>query len=426
MTHWTPTPPLPTRRTVQRLAALALLGWPALQAAAPAAGPGPIRVGMSAAFTGASAGLGTEYYRGARALIDEVNATGGVGGRRIELIALDDAYQPEKTIENTIQLIRKEQVFTLFNYVGTPTLTAALPVLKSYEKDRLVLLGNLTGAQIQRDLLYGKSVFNVRASYRQEMEAMVDRLWAMGIRKFGVFYQIDAYGRSGTDAVARALAARGGRIKAEATYRRGAKFGDDMSSAVKHLQAADVEVVLCTGAYAGIGAFVRSARDGGFTVPITNLSFVSSDNLLSLLQDAGKTAGRDYTRALLNTQVVPTYDNVALPAVAQYRALMAKWRPQVPAALRDATYTPRDLSFVGLEGFLNAKVLVQGLRGTGGKLERSAFYASLERLSSFDLGTGARVSFTPGHHQGLDKVYFTTVKGGRWVPIQDWNDAVRP
>lgn len=379
-----------------------------------------IKVGMSAAFTGASAGLGSEYYRGAKALFDETNAKGGINGRRVELIALDDAYQPAKAVANTVKLIEQDQVFTLFNYVGTPTLTAALPVLKSFERQSISLIGNLTGAQVQRTLPYSSSVFNVRPSYREEMEAQVEQLWAAGVRKFGVFYQLDAYGRSGTDAVVRALAKRGASITTEATYRRGATSETDMGAAMRHLRTADVEVVLCTGAYQGISAFIRTARDANWNVPVTNLSFVSADNLLSLLKEAGQKSGRDYTRGLFNTQVVPSYADTQYPAVREYRQLMDKWKPSLPAALRDATYQPAAYSFVGLEGFLNAKVMVHALRATGTDLTQARFRTTLENTSKLDLGIREPLSFSRDQHQGLKQIYLTAVQGGRWVTVNKW------
>jgi len=284
-------------------------------ASAPGVSTRDIKIGMSAAFKGTAAGLGTELFRGAQAYYNEINARGGIYGRTISIVALDDGYEPTPCIKNTLQLIEKEQVFFLSNYVGTPTLTRALPVIKRYADQHVILVGNFTGAQPQREDPYVDQVFNIRASYRQEMMALVDRFWQAGARKFGVYYQIDAYGRSGTDGVARGLALRGVKIVSEATYIRGAKFEDDMTPAVKALRGAGVEVVLCTGAYQGCGAFVRSARDAGWNVPISNVSFVGCEAMLSLLLKHGKTTRRDYTQALINSQVVPSYDDPTLPAV---------------------------------------------------------------------------------------------------------------
>jgi ABC-type branched-subunit amino acid transport system substrate-binding protein len=297
-------------------------------------------------------------------------------------------------------------------------------VIKRYAHSDVVLVGNFTGAQPQREAPYAEHVFNIRASYRQEMMALVDRFWQLGARKFGVYYQIDAYGRSGTDGVARGLAQRGVRIVGEATYPRGAKFTDDMTPAVSALRRAGADVVLCTGAYQGCGAFVRSARDAGWTVPISNLSFVGSDAMLALLVKHGKETGRDYTRALVNSQVVPSYDDLSLPAVAEYRLLMDRHNPPVPEALRDPSYAVQRYSFISLEGFVNAKVIVEALQRTGPQPTRAAFRQSLESLRSFDLGIGAALTFGPERHQGLDSVYFTRVERERWIPIADWAAAI--
>lgn len=392
---------------------------------APGVNRDEIRIGMSAAFHGSAAGLGHEYYRGAQAAYAEVNSTGGVFDRQVAVVALDDGYEPLPTIRNTIRLIEQERVFCLSNYVGTPTLTRALPVIKSYSDQGLMLVGCFTGAQPQREPPYADQVFNVRASYREEMVSLVDRFWAAGVRRFGVFYQIDAYGRSGTDGVARGLKRYGSEIVAEATYRRGASFETDMALAARHLRDAGVEVVLATGAYQGCGAFVRSARDLGWNVPIANVSFVGCEAMLGLLIQHGRKEGNDYTRHLVNSQVVPSYDDVTLPGVVEYRRLMDKWNPESPSELVDAAYKPQRYSFGGLEGFINAQVILEGLRRAGPELDRASFRTALESITDLDLGIGAPIHFGPDRHQGLDQVYFTTVNDDRWVPVADFTSVVR-
>jgi branched-chain amino acid transport system substrate-binding protein len=386
-----------------------------------------IKIGMSAAFTGTAAALGTELYRGAQAYYDEINDSGGIHGRPISVTVLDDRYEPLPCVMNTLRLLEEEGVFLLSGYVGTPTLTRALPFIKQYAHEHdedLAVVGVFTGAQPQREPPYVEYVFNIRASYRQEMMALVDQFWHAGARELGVFYQIDAYGRSGTDGVARGLARRGATIAAEATYARGAKFEDDMSLAAKTLREAGVDVVLCTGAYQGCAAFIRSARDLGWNVPISNLSFVGSEALLDLLTERGRKTGRDYTRAIINSQVVPSYDDLSLPGVREYRSLMEKNNPAIPHSLRDTRYTPRNYSFGSLEGFINAKVIAEALHRAGPHLTRHGFREGLESLRDFDLGIGASLSFTANQHQGLDSVYFTRVENDRWVPITDWKLAM--
>ncbi|HMC72305.1 MAG TPA: ABC transporter substrate-binding protein, partial [Mycobacteriales bacterium] len=366
-----------------------------------------------------------ELYRGAQAYYDEVNVRGGLYGRTLTVVGLDDKYEPLPCVKNTIQLLEKDSVFFLSNYVGTPTLTRALPVIKRYADQQVVLVGNFTGAQPQREAPYVEHVFNIRASYRQEMAALVERFWALGARNFGVYSQADAYGRSGTDGVSRALAQRGAKIVAETTYQRGARFEDDVNPAANALRQAGVDVVLCTGAYQGCGAFVRTARDLGWGVPISNVSFVGSDAMLRLLVQHGKSTGHDYTRALVNSQVVPSYDDVSLPGVVEYRSLMDKFNPTVPAALKEDKYSPQHFSFISLEGYINAKVVVEALRRAGPNPTRLGFRQALESFKNFDLGIGAPLSFGPERHQGLDNVYFTRVEGERWVPIADWSSAVQ-
>jgi branched-chain amino acid transport system substrate-binding protein len=392
-------------------------------ASAPGVSAKAIKIGMSAALKGTAGGLGTELYRGAQAYFAEVNARGGIHGRTIAVVALDDNYEPLPCIKNTIQLVEQEKVFLLVNYVGTPTLTRALPVIKRYGD--VILVGNFTGAQPQREPPYVEHVFNIRASYRQEMMALVEQFWQQGARRFGVYYQADAYGRSGTDGVGRGLAVRGAKIVAEATYSRGARFEDDMTPAARALRDAGVDAVLCTGAYQGCGAFVKAARDLGWTVAISNVSFVGSEAMLGLLIKHGRTTGRDYTRALVNSQVVPSYDDLSLPGVVEYRTLMDRHGPVVPESVRDATYVPQKHSFISLEGFINAKVIVEGLRRAGVNPTRAGLRQALESLRTFDLGIGASLTFGPERHQGLDSVYFTQVQNERWVPVADWTAAVR-
>jgi len=419
------TPRPPATKWVPAEGAPVVAGGPAPTASAPGVTAKEIRIGMSAAFKGTAAGLGTEFYRGAQAYYDEVNARGGLFGRTLTVVGHDDNYEPLPCVKNTIQLLEKDNVFFLSNYVGTPTLTRALPVIKRYAEQNVVLVGNFTGAQPQREAPYVEHVFNIRASYRQEMAALVDRFWLVGARNFGVYSQADAYGRSGTDGVARALAAHGAKITAETTYTRGARFEDDMTPAVNALRRAGADAVLCTGAYQGCGAFIRTARDLGWNVPVSNVSFVGSDAMLKMLVAHGKTAGRDYTRALVNSQVVPSYDDVSLPGVVEYRALMERYNPALPAALKDAKYAPQAYSFISLEGYINARVVVEALRRTGPTPTRVAYRTALESLKAFDLGIGAPLSFGPERHQGLDSVYFTRVDGERWVPIADWSSAVQ-
>ncbi|MDE2850680.1 MAG: ABC transporter substrate-binding protein [Acidobacteriota bacterium] len=378
-----------------------------------------IVLGVSAAFSGPSRGLGTELYRGAMAYFNDVNENGGIEGRRVSLKLYDDGYQPDPCVQNTMRLMLEDKVFLLFGYVGTPTVTRVLPILKKFQDESIFLFFPFTGAQPQREPPYGEFAFNLRASYNQETAGLVDNLVRIGRRRIAVFYQIDAYGRSGWAGVRAALEKHGERLAGEATYSRGEKFTGSMRKQVEILQGVSPDAVICIGAYAACAAFARDAVDLGLDVPIANLSFVGSENLLKLLTEGQEDAER-YTRQLINSQVVPSYEDTSIPAVQEYRDLMARYDPQVPADLVQEEYAPFAHSFGSLEGFLNAKLLGEILRRLGPNPDRAGLEEAVFSIEDFDLGISERVSFGPDRRQGLQSVYHTVVEDGRFVPLDDW------
>jgi ABC-type branched-subunit amino acid transport system substrate-binding protein len=381
-----------------------------------------IDIGMSAAFKGPTGGLGIELYRGSMAYIQHINNAGGINGRRINIIAYDDGYNPTPAINNTIRLIDQDNVFLLYGYVGTPTVTRVLPILKSNSERNVFLFFPFTGAQPHRQPPYEEYVFNLRASYHQETAGLVDNFIRIHRKKIAVFYQADAYGRSGWNGVRTTLAKYGLKIAGEATYRRGTKFSDSLAQQVAILRQSGADAVISIGAYAACAAFIRDARDAGWDVPIANVSFVGSEFLINLLLDAGRTTGKNYTEHLINSQVVPSYEDTSLAAVRQYRDLMDKYNSQLPPVhLREPGYKPLRYSFVSFEGFLNAKLLVEILKKMGPRLEKERIRAAVEGLRNLDIGIDVRVSFSPKRHQGLDRVYFTTYSDGMFVPITDWS-----
>jgi ABC-type branched-subunit amino acid transport system substrate-binding protein len=378
-----------------------------------------ILVGMSAAFTGASRSLGIELYRGSMAYLTEVNQAGGVHGRQITIRPFDDGYQPELAVKNTLSLMRDEQVFLLFNYVGTPTVTRVLPLLKKYEDRHFYLFFPFTGAQPQREAPYDRLAVNLRASYRQETEGLVERFLGVDRTRVAVFYQADAYGRSGWVGVREALATRQLKMVGEATYARGTKFTESLDRQVAILQEVNPDAIVSIGAYEACAAFIRDARKAGLTVPIANVSFVGSESMLELLTAAGAADGRDYTRDLVNSQVVPSYESPDVAVVREYRALMAKHAPAPPPGMANTDYKPLAHSFVSLEGFLNAKLLVELLQRMGSQPSRAAIAATVAGIRDVELGMGSLVTFG-GSNQGSDAVFYTTVQDGRFVPIVNW------
>lgn len=380
----------------------------------------PIRLGMSAAFTGASKNLGIELYRGAKAYFDHINQAGGVNGRPLVIQTYDDGYNPIPAIRNTVRLVNQDNVFLLFNYVGTPTVTRALPLLKVYRDKFLYLFFPFTGAQPHREPPYRQYVFNLRASYRQETEGLVDHFVKIGRTRFGIFYQADAYGRSGWDGTRRALEKYNLRIVAEATYPRGLDYTETLKPQVDILRQKDPEVIISIGAYAACAAFIRDARDAGWHVPIANISFVGSESMLRLLQQSSEATGRDYTSNLINSQVVPSYHDTSLSAVREYRDLIDIYNPTPPSHFMMPGYESPRYSFVSFEGFLNAKLLVEILNRIGSHLVTARIPEAVARVRNYDLGINTPITFGADRHQGLNRVYYTTVEAGQFVTLTNW------
>lgn len=378
-----------------------------------------IVLGMSAAFSGPTRGLGIELQRGAQAYFAHVNQSGGIHGRPIVIRALDDRYTPGPAIENTLDFIGQDDLFALFGFVGTPTTTRVIPLLRRYKDKDITLLFPLTGAEPLRRPPYSKWIFNLRASYFDETQGLVENFVRQGRLRIAVFHQADAFGRSGWDGVRKALAKYDMTITAEATYKRGAPFKEDMSAQVDVINRRNPDAVIAVGAASACAAFIRDARDKGLSVPIATLSFANAEHLLHLLGSLGQGQGNDYTRDLVSSQVVPSYEDLDLPAVTEYRRIMAQYAP-LPDNPEDNAYLPQRYSFVSFEGFLNAKLMTECLRRMGPTPKRADIPGAIESIGSFDLGIGEPVSFGPSKHQALSRVYFTTVDKGRFVPLADF------
>lgn len=403
---------------------LITVGFSLLNTAAIAASEthGNITLGMSASFTGPSKGLGIELLRGSNAYLKLINKNGGINGKKIEIKYYDDGYNPVPAIRNTIRLVQEDNVLCLFNYVGTPTVTRVLPLIKHFNQERSVyMFFPFSGAEPQREYPYNHFVFNIRASYRQETEGLISKLYEAGYKRMAIFYQADAYGRSGWDGVRRTLAEKGLTLTAAATYRRGAEFKESMQKQVEILGAGNPDAIICIGAYAACAAFIRDARNYGLDIPICNLSFVGSENLLSLLNSIKGLDEKDYTSRLINTQVVPSYEDTSLSAVVEYRKAINNSDDLIPHEyLKD--YEPLKYSFVSFEGFINAKVMCEILKRMARTDKPDGIYTTTLSVHNLDIGIDTPVIFKNGRHQGLNKVYFTTVEGNKFIPIKDWKE----
>ena len=349
--------------------------------------PNSILIGQSAAFTGPAAQLGIQMRDGAKLWFDQVNAQGGVNGRRIELKSRDDKYESKLAAENTKKLIEEDRVFLLFAYVGTPTSQASLPI---FTEARVPFVGPFTGAELLRSP-FNRYIFNVRASYFDETEKIVEHLVRTGVTRFAVFYQNDAYGQAGLEGVKRALARRNMQIAALGTVERNTT---NVAEAVKSINAAQPEATVMISAYTSVAEFVRQMKAAGSISQFFNVSFVGSKALAEALGKDG--------RGVMISQVVPFPWSPLTPIVKEYLDL-AKRSGNV------------DVNFSSLEGFIAAKVLVEGLRRAGKDPTREKFVSAMESMSNYELG-GFAVRFSPENHNGSQYVDLSMIgREGKFI-----------
>ena len=365
-----------TRRQLTRMAAASAVAGVGLARAQDSR----VILGQSAAFSGPSAQLGTQFHAGAKLWFDQQNAKGGVAGRNVEIRNLDDGYEPDRCVANTEKLI-KDEVFALFGYIGTPTSLAALPLATSA---RVPFIAPFTGAMGLREP-FKREAFHLRASYDDETALIVKQLIELSQNRIGVFYQNDAYGKAGLSGVTKALAARQLKPVAEGTVERNS---EDVAAAVAKLAKSGAQAIVQIGAYKACAAFIRQAKQAGYGGKFYNVSFVGTQALADEL-------GKDGAGVVVS-QVVPSPYNPARPVSREFVAA-AKQQGRVQA------------NFSSMEGYLAAKLFTEGLKRAGGKPTREALIAALESINE-DFG-GYRVSFGPGNHVASKFVELSMLTG---------------
>jgi len=356
-----------------------------------------IIIGQSCALKGPAQAFGQGMRDGALAWFKHINAEGGIKGKIIKLITLDDGYEPEACVLNTKQLIEKDNVFLLFGYVGTPTSKAVFDLIK---KAKVPYFAPSTGAEFLRNPLTSE-IFNIRASFYQETEAMVDTLFKNSLKHISVFYQDDLYGEAGLQGVRIALQKRGIKILSKASYERNTL---DVENAVSEIAISNPDAVIMIGTNKPCAKFIRLMRGSTKSRPIFfNVSNVGSDALGATLSNKGL--------GVVITQVVPYPFDKRIPVVAQYHQMTQKY-------MKDSK-----ISFTGMEGFIAAKALCRILEKMN-KFTRVEFIRTAESISE-SLG-GFKVQFTPKSHQGSRLVHFTQIgPGGSISNIDNLNQLYK-
>jgi branched-chain amino acid transport system substrate-binding protein len=380
------------------LALAAFCGAPAQCQTAPGVTDNEILIGSCSALEGPSKFLGTETVTGAKAYFDTVNEAGGVEGRKLRLVVSDDSYDPAKT-QACFDKMMSEKVFALGFFVGTPTAMKYLPLAES---NKIPLVGLFTGAQtLYQPLRHW--VINVRASYFDETREQIDGFWnTLGYRKIAVIYPDDSFGDAVLAGVKEALKAHGAEPVAIASYKRQTS---QVGGAIDIVRAANPDAVVVVGPSNTVAPILQQAHNKGWKPLFSTVSFVGTDELITQ-------AGNDADGVVI-TQVVQPYYLTDFKAVTLYRRALQKYYPGTAA------------NFVSFEGFVDALVMVEGLKRAGKDLTREGLIRGIESIHGLDVGLGPqlKLDYSSKDHKGFDHVVPTVIRGGRAVPFTDWSMA---
>ena len=370
---------------LKQLLAVAAVACSALAAAEPGVTDSTITLGMSSPFTGPNGVYGVDMRQVIQAYFAQVNKGGGVNGRKIDLVALDDGYETDRTVANTKTLIGDKRVFALLAFYGSSPTTEAMNTV--FGPARVPLVGTISGAGTLREPVAKNPnshyMFNVRASYADETEAIINQLVSLGLKNIAVFYQNDGFGKSGLEGVTASLKKHNLAPSAVATVERNSV---DVAAAVDTIAKAKPQAVVMVTLYKPTAAFVQAMKKAGQRPMFTTLSPVGTEQLV-------KELGAD-ARGIVISQVMPYPWNDIVPMVRDYQKLVGK-----------GAY-----SYYGIEAYAMARIMVEALRKTGKEPTREKLVAALESTNT-DLG-GFRIGFTNTNRQGSRFVEMTVVGPG--------------
>jgi branched-chain amino acid transport system substrate-binding protein len=379
--------------TLRRIARISLVAAAACMSAAPlgtlAQGvtKTTVLVGQSGPLSGSNKEFGEDIRDGANAYFKKINDAGGVHGRKIQLLTLDDGNDAKRSGENGRILIEERGVLALFGYASA---TLSMPALPFVEKHRVPFIGPLTGADPMRK--FRPLVYNVRASYADELEKIVEFYTTTGMSKFAILHYDDAVGKENLGAVEVALTKRNLKpVAVGAVKRNQTELGEAVGGVVKSAP----DVVIATTLYATTANFIKQARKAGSGAQFASTSFVGASALANELKEQGT--------GVVVAQVVPPYSKQSIPVVKEYQAAIEKLLGK------------KDYSFTSLESYIAAKVLVEGIRRAGPNLTRETLIKALDSMQNFDAG-GYIVDFSPREHNGSKFVELTAIsKAGRFA-----------
>lgn len=342
-----------------------------------------ILFGQAAALEGPSSALGQGMQQGILAAFAEINARGGVHGRKLKLISRDDGYDPDRSVVQTTRLIEEDEVFALIGAVGTPTAAATVPIAQARN---VPFIGPFSGAAFLRAPEL-HNVVNIRASYGAEAEAWIKHLTEdLHVRSIAIFYQDDAFGRDGLAGVKLALEKRNMELTAEGTFERNTKA---VGSALRTLKRAEPEAVVMVGTYGPCAEFIKLARKRGFNPIFVNISFVGANALAKELGPEGD--------GVIVSQVVPFPWDASVKVVADYQAAENALDPDLKP------------DFVSLEGYLCGRLVAAVLEMAGPNPTRAEMLRLISDVGRFDISEDI-MTFGPKAQAVPPKVFLTVIQ----------------
>jgi len=346
-----------------------------------------ILIGHSGPISGANKEFGEDIRAGALAYFSKINASGGVNGRKIQLITIDDANDAKRSGENGRVLIEERRVLALFGYASA---TLSLPAFPFVEKHGVPFIAPFTGAAPMQS--FRRHVYMMRASYADELEKIIEFYSSTGMKKFSVIHYDDAVGKENLAVVQAALGKRGLKPVSIGTLKRNQT---DLGAAVGDVVKAAPDVVIGTTLYRTTADFIKQAKKAGSGAQFANTSFVGASALASELGPQGT--------GVVVAQVVPPYARLSIPVVKEYQAAIEKQLGK------------KDFSFTSLESYICAKVLAEGIRRAGATPTRESLLKALDSIRNYDTG-GYVIDFSPTNHNGSKFVELTAIsKGGRFA-----------
>ena len=366
-----------------------VIGATAGQAAEPAAGV--IKIGMVNDQSGPNKGAGRSMRVGVDAYFKAVNEKGGVNGKKIELISVNDQYVPDKTVDGLLKLIEEQKIFAVVGTIGTSTGVSVMPVVKEY---KLPFVAPRSGASNFRTPVTHE-IINIRASHQEEVDKLVDLLVSEGgAKRVAIFYQNDTFGLDVLTCTENALKRHGQSLVAKGSFERTTKA---VTSALASIMEGKPDAIILGSIYAPGAEFAMAARKEGLKSYLATGSFAGGSNLVKAAGPAAE--------GLIMSQVVPHLEDLSLPITKECKDAVDK--------------NPEDIGFnaVSLEGCITAKSMVMALEKAGNPPTQEGFIKAYESMKDAEMG-GIKLNFSPQNHQGQSNVFLQIVKDGKLVPFK--------